>query len=95
MKHPSDTYAFPVEKVYCLHRVVGEIPTHKAAQSFSRTPASTDATFPHEKFDKTCKIPAFKQAALRQAQLVIQQDELYVVVSGHSKIARSSALSSC
>ena len=48
------------------------------------TPATTDATFPHEKFDEACKILALKQADLRQAKLVIQRLELYAAVSGQA-----------
>ena len=48
------------------------------------TLATTDATFPHEKFDEACKILALKQAHLRQAKLVLQRLELYAAVSGQA-----------
>ena len=48
------------------------------------TPATTDATFPHEKFDEACKMLALKQADLRQAKFAIQRLELHAAVSGQA-----------
>ena len=36
------------------------------------TPATTDATFPHEHFDEACRILALKQAEVRQAAITSQ-----------------------
>ena len=41
------------------------------------TPATTDATFPHEKFDELCTIMNLKQAELRYAELVVQRLDIY------------------
>ena len=56
------------------------------------TPATTDATFPHEKFDEACKILALKQADLRQAKLVTQRLELYAAVSRQACEAQTRLL---
>ena len=53
------------------------------------TPATTDATFPH---DEACKILALKQADLSQAKLVSQRLELYAAVSGQACEAQTRLL---
>ena len=51
------------------------------------TPATTDATFPHEKFDEASKMLALQQADLCLVKLAIQRLELCAAVSGQASDA--------
>ena len=55
------------------------------------TPATTDATFPHETFDEACRILALKQAEVRQAELVVQRLDLYVAITSQACDAEAAS----
>ena len=45
------------------------------------TPATTDATFPHENFDELCTILKLNKAELHQAELMVQRLDLHAAIS--------------